>query len=62
MISEDRNTMIDQYAKLALENFRNTGGTKATEEMIDLQTQLGMTHANIMLAHQEMIMGTPEKH
>lgn len=44
--------LVNQYAELALANLRSeTGGKEATTEMLRLQSQLQMSHEQIMKEH-----------
>ena len=56
MKDTERKKLISQYAKLALDNFRESAGNTATDEMRAIQQQLNMTHEEIMRKHEEVAM------
>lgn len=46
--------VIKRYAQLALDNLRETGGEKPTQEMLQIQSELKMSHEQIMKEHAKI--------
>ena len=56
MKKTERKELVRRYAKLALDNLRETEGKTATPEMQAIQQQLKMTHEEIVREHEQAAM------